>query len=197
MLFPAVSAFRDGTTPKAGSAFCLQPLSHNRGKSAVVPCAVGVAVRCEPRRGSFSNPDSFTCLLFAPLKGGKPLLFSPCLFLPNTPKTGGSRSFRAFTRPLPVPPCTGRYSGSHGDKKGRGICSRGLRFLYLLLHFECRTIARRLFFRDGDIFFQPLLFQPCDHFREGGEIAVHSIGFQRFKVFQTVFLCNGYGKKSI
>lgn len=39
-----------------------------RAKTVKKPCAVGVAVRCEPRRKPYYGTASFTCLIFDPVE---------------------------------------------------------------------------------------------------------------------------------
>ena len=91
VFFLVVSAFRDSTTPNTGRAAVLQPLSYNWGRSADNPCAVGVAVRCEPSRGALATPTLSPACFSTYRKDRKAgnRCFHRCVFsLPSTPETG-------------------------------------------------------------------------------------------------------------
>ena len=182
---PRLQAFGRFTTPMLYMA-----------GSADNPCAVGTAVRCEPERGAFATPFLSPACVSTYRKAESSRCFHLFSSAQNSPETGLDSAARVFFRPLRRNRHTGPHGGSQGVKKTAGT-NPAVCVMIFPLHSKCRAVARRLFLYDSDIFFEPLLFQSGDHFSEGGKVTVHSIGFQRLEIFQTVFLCNGDGEEAV
>ena len=111
------------------------------GKTVKNPCAVGVAVRCEPRRKPFYGTASFTCLIFDPVENppvGRRLEFE------RLPETASNSARDLLVRCCS--PCFGKAdTGLHGSQSGLHLQGGTLVFT----HVECDLFA---FERGGEDF---------------------------------------------